>query len=263
MRDYCILRLSLPAVLEAELRAELYCHPCLGLEFSAAGDRLEARAYFESEYPLQPLRDRIRAQWPQLVWEGETRIRLAAQTDPLLEPTLLTLLGKKIRLRGGPAFGSGAHPTTRLAAELLGRQDLAGKSLLDVGSGTGVLAILGKLRGAAAVTAVEILPEARANAAENFRLNGAGDIIQFRDLAEVIGEFDFVVANILSPTLIALADAIQSRLKGGGYLILSGVLKPERDSVLSAFSKLSLIEEREYEDWKALLLREASQIFPH
>ncbi|KAB2837414.1 methyltransferase domain-containing protein [bacterium] len=255
MRDYCIVRLNLTSDLEGEIRSRLYRHPCLGLEFSPEAGRLAARAYFDADYPLADLRRDLERHAPALRWAGETRIRLAGEGNPDIEPARVTLLGREIRLRGGPAFGSGAHPTTRLAAELFGELDLAGTSFLDLGAGTGILSILARGLGAAAVTAVEILPEARENAAENFLLNGASGITLVESLDRAASRYDVVVANILSPTLIALAEAIRARLKPGACLVLSGILAGELAEVLRAFQPCALERRLEAAEWRALRLR--------
>ncbi len=255
MRDYCIVRLDLAPDLEGEVRDRIYRHPCLGLEFSPEAGRLAARAYFQADYPLSDLRRDLERHAPALRWEGETRIRLPAAGDPGASPVRVSLLGRAILLRGGPAFGSGAHSTTRLAAELIGELDLTGASLLDLGAGTGILSILARELGAAAVTAVEILPEARENAAENFLLNGTGGIVLVAELAETEGRYDVVVANILSPTLIALGDAILARLKPGGRIVLSGILSGEFAEVLRAFKPCALERQLEEAEWRALRLR--------
>ncbi|MCC7344844.1 MAG: 50S ribosomal protein L11 methyltransferase [Deltaproteobacteria bacterium] len=255
MRDYCIVRLNLTSDLEGEVRSQLYRHPCLGLEFSPEAGRLAARAYFDADYPLAELRRDLERHAPALRWEGETRIRLPASGHSAGEPVRVALLGREILLRGGPAFGSGAHPTTRLAAALLGEIDLRGVSFLDLGAGTGILSILARKLGAAAVTAVEILPEARENAAENFRLNGAGGITLAAELGEAEGSYDLIVANILSPTLIALGDAILARLKPGGRIVLSGILSGELAEVLRAFRPCALERRLEEAEWRALRLR--------
>lgn len=255
MRDYCIVRLHLAPEIEGEVRGRIYRHPCLGLEFSPEAGRLAARAYFDADYPLAELRRDLERHAPALRWEGETRIRLPAAGHSAAEPARIALLGREILLRGGPAFGSGAHPTTRLAAALLGEIDLRGASFLDLGAGTGILSILAWGLGVATVTAVEILPEARENAAENFRLNGAGGITLAAELGETKGSYDVVVANILSPTLIALGEAILARLKPGGRIVLSGILSGELAEVLQAFRPCVLERRLEEAEWRALRLR--------
>jgi len=255
MRDYCIVRLNLVPDLEGEVRARIYRHPCLGLEFSPESGRLAARAYFDADYSLTVLRQDLERHAPALRWEGETRIRLPAARDSGAEPVSVSWLGREILLRGGPAFGSGAHPTTRMAAALLGEIDLSGASFLDLGAGTGILSILARKLGAAAVTAVEILPEARENAAENFRLNGTAGIALAAELGETEGRYDVIVANILSPTLIALGEAILARLKPGGRIVLSGILSGELAEVLRAFRPCALERQLEEAEWRALRLR--------
>jgi len=255
MRDYTILRLKYPKPLESELREALYRHPCLGLESTDHRGILSVRAYFAADFPLQDLRNEFCLRWPALLWEGETSIRLP--TEDRGSPGLQTirLSGHEIFLQGGSAFGNGFHPTTRLAASLLRGDSLQDKEVLDLGTGTGVLAILAKNLGARRVCAVEILPEARANALQNFRLNGCEDVPILEKLGDCADRFDVVVANILTPTLLALREPMLGRLKNDGVLFLSGMLAEERDAVLQEFRPQGIQGELLEAEWLALALR--------
>ena len=149
-----------------------------------------------------------------------------------------------VNLDPGLAFGTGTHPTTALCLEWLDGIDLAGKTLLDYGCGSGVLAIAGLKLGCAAATGMDIDPQAitatRQNAAdnnvaENLRVTGSPDGIE--------GQFDVVVANILAGPLAQFADSITSTLASRGMLALSGVLCEQADEVMAAYKAWIEFEE--------------------
>jgi ribosomal protein L11 methyltransferase len=138
-----------------------------------------------------------------------------------------------IRIDPGMAFGTGTHETTQLVAEALLDLKVAGGSVLDVGTGTGILAILAQQLGAKRVWATEIEADSRRVARENFNLNNCGDIImndrQVEDLNE---KFTIVVANIIDGVLVRIQDALKARVKPGGWLVVSGIIgEREKDFV--------------------------------
>ena len=122
------------------------------------------------------------------------------------------------------AFGTGHHFTTRNMVRFLLQEDLKGKDLIDMGAGTGILAILGKMRGAKEVYGIEIDPFAKENADENIKLNGVevnmicGDAQNLRELPQA----DLFLANINRNIILADIDKYASAIKKGGKLILSG-----------------------------------------
>jgi len=137
----------------------------------------------------------------------------------------------------GQGFGTGHHPSTRgtlLAIEHeLGRGTIG--SALDLGSGSGVLAIAMRRLGVAKVCAVEIDPAARANARHNARLNHMGRDLRFSAELPPDERFELIAANILASTLIELAPTLIKRLAPGGRLILSGILEREAPTVLARY----------------------------
>ncbi|WP_298394662.1 50S ribosomal protein L11 methyltransferase [uncultured Azonexus sp.] len=152
----------------------------------------------------------------------------------------------------GMAFGTGSHPTTRLCLEWLERTITGGESLLDYGCGSGILAIAAAKLGAAAVAGVDIDPQAvdaaNANAASN-------DVAaRFADSAETLaGEYDVVVANILSNPLRVLAPAICAHVRAGGRLALSGILREQAEEIIAVYAPwipLQVADMRE--DWVCL-----------
>ncbi|MFN3199843.1 MAG: 50S ribosomal protein L11 methyltransferase [Bradymonadia bacterium] len=157
----------------------------------------------------------------------------------------------------GMAFGTGTHETTRGALKLL--DEMLGArtdhpTLLDVGSGSGLLAFAAWRLGARPV-GVEIDPVAVENARHNRGLNGADDAVELHvgSAADVEGLFDIVVVNIIAPVLIEIADQVKQRVAGD--LILSGMLAHEREQVLAAYPEFTVLEAREEGQWSVLHLR--------
>ena len=147
----------------------------------------------------------------------------------------------------GMAFGTGSHPTTRLCLEWLERTVVPGVSVLDYGCGSGILAIAAARLGAAEVLGVDIDPQAVAVAIGNAERNRVR--ARFEDSAKTIrGQYDIVVANILSNPLKALAPALCGHVRPGGKLALSGVLAVQADELMDAYAPylpLSVADERE------------------
>ena len=150
----------------------------------------------------------------------------------------------------GMAFGTGSHPTTRLCLEWLERKVSAECSLLDYGCGSGILAIAAARLGAGRVAGVDIDPQAVEAAYANAERNGVISAL-FADSAQpVAGEYDLVVANILSNPLRVLAPAICAHVRSGGQLALSGILREQAEEIIgiyAAWLPLTVADTRE--DW--------------
>ena len=135
----------------------------------------------------------------------------------------------------GMAFGTGSHPTTRLCLEWLERTVSTDISILDYGCGSGILAIAASKLGAKEVLGVDIDLQAVSAAKSNAELNTVS--ARFEDSTkEIKGQFDIVVANILSNPLKALAPAICAHVRPGGRLALSGILTEQSDDLIEAYS---------------------------
>jgi ribosomal protein L11 methyltransferase len=158
-------------------------------------------------------------------------------------------------------FGTGHHASTRLCTALLQRLPLAGKTVFDVGTGSGVLALVAHALGARSVVAVDDDPDAIEAARENLELNGvsAGITLQvsdFRGLASAPA--DVVTANLTGGLLIRGAALLASAVAPGGSLIVSGVTLDEASDVLNAFAPALTLAERTSEDeWVAAWFRRA------
>jgi ribosomal protein L11 methyltransferase len=156
-----------------------------------------------------------------------------------------------IKLDPGLAFGSGTHPTTRLCLEWIDEQNLAGKSFLDYGCGSGILGIAAALKGAAEVTCIDNDPQALLATNDNAMRNSVKDSVHTAgsDWQET-NTIDVLAANILAGTLLKLAPVLCSALKPDGRIALSGILKEQAEEVASEYARwLDDIEQRSLEDW--------------
>lgn len=182
-------------------------------------------------------------------------------------------------LNPGAAFGTGTHETTRLCLEALadllggapgafnpwivrpggGGARLAGAaapSVLDVGTGSGVLALAAAKLGAGRVVGVEIEETALRSAAENVALNDVPVCLELRlgGPERAGGAFDLVLANLILGALLDLKDALLARTRPGGTLVLSGLLAEQADEVERAYG-LPTLERRRKGDWIALVMK--------
>jgi ribosomal protein L11 methyltransferase len=157
-----------------------------------------------------------------------------------------------IVLDPGLAFGTGSHPTTRLCLEWLDAGLRSGASVLDYGCGSGLLAIAAELLGASLVHGVDIDSQAVTSATANAEANRVSSRF-FLPSALPNGEFDLVVANILTNPLCALAPLLCRRVKPGGTLLLSGILAEQTEQVSQAYAPWIPLECRgQSEGWVAL-----------
>jgi ribosomal protein L11 methyltransferase len=154
-------------------------------------------------------------------------------------------------------FGTGHHATTRLCLEALQRVDLTGKFVLDIGTGSGVLAIAADRLGASRACGIDHDADAIQSACENLALNQRATHTSFelRDLAAApLPTADVVTANLTGALLVRVAPTLLAAARRGGTLILSGILAEEGDAVRKAFSPADLIEERQEAEWLCLRL---------
>lgn len=151
-----------------------------------------------------------------------------------------------VRLDPGLAFGTGTHATTAMCLEWLDTTDLEGRTLLDYGCGSGVLAIAALRLGCRQAHAMDIDVQAVTATGQNAAHNNVGDRLTVTASAdEIEGQFDVVVANILAGPLAKLAASIAQHVKTGGLLTLSGILSEQIDDVLEAYASWVDFEEPE------------------
>ncbi len=135
----------------------------------------------------------------------------------------------------GLAFGTGSHPTTFLCLDWLTQMACAGKSLLDYGCGSGILAIAAARLGASPVLGIDIDPNALTAARDNAAANHVD--LHLRHSGQPLTErFDLVVANILTNPLCVLAPVLAQRVTAGGYIALSGILETQAQQVIDAYA---------------------------
>ncbi len=169
-----------------------------------------------------------------------------------------------IVLEPGRAFGTGLHETTRLVAEVLAdrAEGLRGSRVLDVGCGSGILALVALALGADSVRAVDIDPDAVAVTRENVERNALAHRVDVdaTSVGALPGRYDIVLANIEAKTLIDLAPALTARVGPGGTLVLSGILATEvapaqLEDVHRAYAPLELDLVRRKGEWVAVSMR--------
>jgi len=171
-----------------------------------------------------------------------------------------------LAISSGVAFGSGRHPTTRLSLQALestwayrrSHDRPAVQSVLDIGTGSGILAIAASCLGASSIIAVDIDACARTEARLNIGLNpGAEEIlVSDRPLASFNGRFDLIIANLRLPTLVTLSEWVVSHLTPSGCLVVSGFRDEEQDRLLACYADQGFqsLWENELAGWCAALL---------
>ncbi len=162
-----------------------------------------------------------------------------------------------VELDPGMAFGTGTHPTTQMCLLALEDWVRPGARVLDLGTGSGILAIAAAKLGARRVLALDTDPQAVLVARENVSRNGVADRVRVArgSLAQAIGRFDVVVVNILARVLIEMAEqGLARRLAREGRLIVAGLLAGQEEEVRDAFQRagLAVVGRRQVEDWVAL-----------
>jgi len=234
------LRLAGPLEDESPHLSRLFELGCVGMVEVAGAAGPEVLAYFERIVPVP-----MEGSWEtvdDVDYVAAYRRHLkAVRVGPVVvapshRRVTLEVGEQVVWLDPGRAFGTGHHETTRLALAALGRLDLVGRSVLDVGAGSGILAIAADRLGAAAALGVDsdagTVPVARANA----RLNRsrARFLEGSLDHAELPDRFDVIVANLHAELHASLMEAYRRRLLAGGSLLLTGVLARLTDVVAKA-----------------------------
>ncbi len=165
----------------------------------------------------------------------------------------------------GMAFGTGLHTTTRLCLIALEKYLKTGERVLDVGTGSGILAIAAVKFGAGHVTACDIEVVAVEIAKQNVIQNGVSDRVNLytgtlQELGMEIKPADLILVNILAYTIIKMLPDLKAKLKPGGHIISSGILKEYAPDVEAAMKKeeMEIVESLQEDDWVSLVARVAA-----
>lgn len=210
-------------------------HPLLGEGFAHKIEQLEdkdwEREWMDNFHPMRFGR----------------RLWICPSWRPVPDPQAVNVM-----LDPGLAFGTGTHPTTALCLQWLDGLDLAGKTVIDFGCGSGILAIAALKLGAARAIGIDIDPQAIQSSGDNARRNGVEDRLALylsRDKPDDL-RADVVVANILAGPLREMAPLIGALPKTGGLLGLSGILASQAESVAAAYAdRFQLDAVAEKEEW--------------
>lgn len=291
---YPFLVVDVPADAADELSAALFELGASGVEErddqtllrGAGGGRVTLRASFpdraEAEAAIEGLRELDAALSPAIeevvgdAWRDAWKEHFApfaltpriTVAPPWAERPTAPSGGHVLWLEPGRAFGTGLHATTSLVAELLDAHagELSRQELLDVGTGSGILALAALLLGASRAVAVDNDPDVIEVVEENADRNGLRDRIEAREatVEQITRAFPWVVANIEARVLRPLAAELGRVLAPGGRLILSGILATEHDEIVATYTALPRglrhVETRRREDagtpdasWVAIL----------
>ncbi|EON89484.1 50S ribosomal protein L11 methyltransferase [Plesiomonas shigelloides] len=219
----------------AAIIAQLQQSPLLGNDFVHKIEQLEdkdwEREWMDNFHPMR---------FGQRLW-------ICPSWREVPEPEAVNVM-----LDPGLAFGTGTHPTTALCLEWLDGLDLVGKTVVDFGCGSGILAIAALKLGAARAVGIDIDPQAITASRDNAERNGVSDRLELylpKDQPQdLLG--DVVVANILAGPLRELAPLISVLPKSGGHLGLSGILESQAESVADAYREKFVLDPiAEREEW--------------
>jgi ribosomal protein L11 methyltransferase len=238
--------------------AELWALGCRGLQ----QDGEDVLAWFDEPRPL-PIEGRWEDEddtdWLAAYYEGLEPVRLATLViAPRHGPVTLEPGQRALWLDPGTAFGTGHHETTRMALARLERLDLAGARVLDVGAGSGILAIAADLLGAEAALGLDLdartVPVARGNAAANrSRARFRVGTLEPDDPAQ---RCDVLLANLYAEALADLADDLAAALRPGGTALLTGILAERVARVEEALpASLELVARDADGPWRLLAAR--------
>ncbi len=230
------------------------------------------RAFFASSESRDragiALRDRFRVQavdvsdedWARRSQENLKPItvgRIRVVPNLTFQPQATTPQPLCLVIQPSMGFGTGHHATTRLCLEALQQIDVRDRRVLDVGTGSGVLAIAAARLGAAEAVGIDVDADAIQSARENLTLNPDAAGVRF-DIADfgrtTLPPADIVLANLTGAWLARAAGTLWSVTQTGGILIVSGVQSHERDEVVAALAPKKILWQREEDSWVGLMM---------
>ncbi|HKB13131.1 MAG TPA: 50S ribosomal protein L11 methyltransferase [Vicinamibacterales bacterium] len=229
--------------------------------FATAADRDAAHRALTTQFDIAavdvPDEDWARRSQENLlpVTVGNITIEHCPQVPGPLVPSPLT-----ITIQPSMGFGTGHHATTRLCLAALQTIELTNRDVLDVGTGSGVLAIAAARLGAARAIGIDCDADAIRSARENLALNIEARQVSFELLdvaAAPLPGADVVTANLTGALLVRSARPLVDAVRSDGTLILSGILASERDDVAAAFGGMRIVWEREEDGWVGLAVKKS------
>jgi ribosomal protein L11 methyltransferase len=281
-KKWTVLTVTAAPEMEDSLASFLVDHGAPGVQSEQESDRVALTAYFAAAAPLDELRGYCARIVEFFPGEEEPEVRVGEITDdawaeswkehfPPLEigerlfvhpPWVRDVPGGRLGIVvcPGMAFGTGHHASTRGVLVLLEEwmRDRGAARVLDVGTGSGILAIAAAKLGAVEVWATDVDADALRIAAENVRANAVADRVRLvASLDDVTGTFDVILINIVSSRLIALAPRLAGLVAAGGLVIGSGITADETDSVVAAWESYGLrphLRRRE-DEWVTIGMR--------
>lgn len=251
-----------PAETETGVRAFFPADDLLGEKLSLLRSRL-SEASVELSAPAFPiqLRQVAEADWAE-AWKSYYHPLLVEKVaivprweDYTPAPGILV-----VRLDPGLAFGAGTHPTTQQALRLLQKHLAPGDRVLDVGTGSGILALAAALLGAGHVRARDVDPMAVAVATENVEVNGLSALVTVEKgdlLNDLEARFDLILANLVAPLLLELLPSLGQRMAPGAKAMLGGIIRGRADEIKAAIAAtgLTIVDACNEGEWVALVVR--------
>ena len=219
--------------------------------FQTAGERDRALTALRTQFPdvtLAPV------EVPDEDWAARSQANLRAiQVGGIVvaPPWDVPESAHTIVIQPSMGFGTGHHASTRLCLAALQRIDLRDKTVLDVGTGSGVLAIAARMLGAVDVLGIDNDPDAIASARENVAVNpGVRVELQVVDLKTIVATpFDLVIANLTGGLLMQTADRLQELTAPMGRLVVGGFTQSEEVGVLAAFRGFHVVDRQQEDEW--------------
>ena len=168
--------------------------------------------------------------------------------------------GREIIIEPGMAFGTGRHESTRIMVKLMDDVSFEGQTVLDIGCGSGILALYAHLLGAGMIYAVDNDSDAIFNAKKNVSLNGVDTInLVCAHLQDVHEVFDVVLANIDIKTFSENSEKVASLVRRDGFLFISGILRKNKAHLLHLFQGWNLVRDYQKNSWCGFLLSRQNQ----
>ncbi len=215
--------------------------------------------------PEPAFRTVAEAEWADL-WKKQLRVLRVGQRL-VIRPSWLEYVPKSedvvIQLDPGMAFGTGLHPTTQLCLLALEEDVQSGIDVLDLGTGSGILAIAAAKLGAESVLAIDSDPQAVDVARENVVINGVEGRVKvaYGSLSDVTGCYDLMMVNIVARVIEDMVrEGLATRLRLGGKVVTAGIVADQEPSVAATLDQggLTLVGRRQKEDWVSLLAKKVS-----